>query len=175
MYPIKAILSRPNYRLLLAAFTLIRTSAYVYMVLVRVLLCNLYSYRSYSALISQILEYNCKNLIKCVRFMKPALPETSDLDQQTGLVIMVYYICAFPGSVLNGYLVQGSTYNMSHTTDIFAVGLQLVNRWSIPDKVDKYKRFKLITCIWYASAVVGFSGRIPIQKFFVKLELLDIA
>ena len=36
--PSKAILSRPNYRLLLSAFTLLRTSAYVYMVLVMVLI-----------------------------------------------------------------------------------------------------------------------------------------
>ena len=34
--PRKAILNRSNYRLLLSAFTLLRTSAYVYMVLVMV-------------------------------------------------------------------------------------------------------------------------------------------
>ena len=33
-----------------------------------------------------------------------------------------------------------------------------MNNYWIHIKVDKYKRFKLITCIWYASAVIGFSG-----------------
>ena len=41
--------------------------------------------------------------------MKPALPGSGNLDQQTGLVIMIYYTCAFPGSILNGYLEKGST------------------------------------------------------------------
>ena len=45
--------------------------------------------------------------------MKPALPKSGNLDQQTGLVIMVYYICAFPGSILNGYLVKGSKDHLS--------------------------------------------------------------
>ena len=56
-----------------------------------------------------------KNLIECVRFMHSALPNSDNLDQQTGLVIMVYYICAFPGRMLNGYLAKGST-NYRFTT-----------------------------------------------------------
>ena len=89
--------------------------------------------------------------------MRPALHGSGNLDQQTGLVIFIYYICAFPGSLLNGYLEEGST---NHWFRVSRETCYSVNNHLIPNQVDKYKRFKLITCIWYASAVVGFSGGI---------------
>ena len=103
---------------------------------------------------------NLKNLIKCVRFMNSALPDSGNLDQQTGLVIMVYYICAFPGSMLNGYLVKGSTNYRFTTSSLHLWHDTIILKRIIGSlfKVDKYKRLKLITCIWSASAVVGFSG-----------------
>ena len=42
-----------------------------------------------------------------------------------------------------------------------------MNSYWIYIKVDKYKRFKLITCIWYALAVIGFSGEF--SNYFFKI------
>ena len=57
--------------------------------------------------------------------MKPALPGSGNLDQQTGLVIMIYYTCAFPGSILNGYLEKGSTKPSCRLDSLF--GSQLLD------------------------------------------------
>ena len=110
--------------------------------------------------------------------MNSALPDSGNLDQQTGLVIMVYYICAFPGSMLNGYLVKGSTNYRFTTLSLLLWHDSIILKRIIGSlfKVDKYKRLKLITCIWSASAVVGFSGGVLnwVLKPFWLLDTLTV-
>jgi len=74
------------------------------------------------------------------RFIRPALeaanPDKSEnLDQDVGQILMLYFLFAFLGCSAGGFVI------------------------------DKFKKFKLTACCWYAAAVCAFSTFCYIVQF----------